>query len=108
MKTYKYINAHDQTVNITGSNKYQEIRYNAAGEPFVRFRNLRIKLDDVMKCHDEELSRFLKCEIHGFYNDTVYSAYLIHINDRGEQAKVFIFIIRTVRLKSNMQLLKKL
>jgi len=84
MKTYKH-----KTATITGSNKYQEIRYNAAGEPFVRFRNLRIKLNEVMKQHCEELSHFLDCEICGVYGETVYSAYLIHINDTGDQAKVF-------------------
>ena len=89
MKDYKYETAQGLTVTITGSDKYQEIRYNAAGEPFVRFKNLRIKLNEVMKCHDEELSRFLNCEIHGFYSDTCYSAYQIHINDTGDQAKVF-------------------
>lgn len=97
MKDYKYINTHGQTVNITGSDKYQEIRYNAAGEPFVRFRNLRIKLGDVMRYQDIELVRviccdilrIIGCEICGVYNDTAYSGYLIHISDRGDQAKVF-------------------
>ena len=36
MKTYKYSNEYG-TETITGSNKYQEIRRNAAGEPFVRY-----------------------------------------------------------------------
>jgi hypothetical protein len=89
MKTYKYINAHGQTVTITGSNKYQEIHYNADGVPFVRFRNLRIKLDAVMRYHDIDVSRVIGCEICGVYNDTVYSVYLIHISNNGDQAKVF-------------------
>ena len=89
MKTYKYTNEQGYTETIIGSNKYQEIRYNAAGEPFVRFRNLRIKLDEVMRYQDEDLSRFIGCEICGACNDTVYSAYLIHISDQCDQAKVF-------------------
>lgn len=74
---------------IYGSNKYQEIRYNKDGEPFVRFRNLRIKLDEVMRYQDADLSRCIGCEICGACNDTVYSAYLIHISDKSDQAKVF-------------------
>ena len=88
MKTYKYTNEYG-TETITGSNKYQEIRYNAAGEPFVRFRNLRIKLDEFMRHQDEDLSRLIGCEICGACNDTVYSAYLIHISNNSDQAKVF-------------------
>ena len=89
MKTYKYTSAQGHTETITGSNKYQEIRYNAAGEPFVRFRNLRIKLDDVMRYEDKDLSRFIGCEICGAYNDTVYSAYLVHLDTDNFKAKVF-------------------
>ena len=89
MKTYKYTNAQGHTETITGSNKYQEIRYNAAGEPFVRYRNLRIKLDEVMRYEDKNLSRFIGCEICGACTDTIYSAYLIHISDSNDQAKVF-------------------
>lgn len=89
MKTYKYINAQGYTETITGSNKYQEIRYNAAGDPFVRFGDIRIKLDDVMRYQDADLSRCLGCEICGAYNDSIYSAYLIHISDDNDQAKVF-------------------
>ena len=89
MKTYKYTSEQGHTETITGSNKYQEIRYNKDGEPFVRFRNLRIKLDDVMRYEDADLSRFLGCEICGACNDTVYSAYLIHLDTANFQAKVF-------------------
>ena len=88
MKTYKYVNEYG-TETITGSNKYQEIRYNAAGDPFVRFGNIRIKLDKVMGYQDADLSRFIGCEICGAYNDTIYSAYLIHISDSADRAKVF-------------------
>jgi hypothetical protein len=89
MKTYKYTNAHGQTVTITGSNKYQEIHYNTDGEPFVRYGNLRIKLDDVIRYQDIDLSSVIGCEICGVYNDTVYSGYLIHISKNGDHAKVF-------------------
>ena len=89
MKTYKYTNAQGYTETITGSNKYQEIQYNKDGEPFVRYGNIRIKLDDVMRYEDEDLSRFLGCEICGACNDTVYSAYLIHLDTANFQAKVF-------------------
>ena len=89
MKTYKYTSAQGHTETITGSNKYQEIRYNAAGEPFVRCGNIRIKLDEFMGYQDTDLSRFIGCEICGACNDTVYSAYLIHISDGGDRAKVF-------------------
>ena len=88
MKTYKYTSEQGYIEMITGSNKYQEIRYNAAGAPFVRFGNIRIKLDDVMHYEDADLSRFIGCEICGAYSDTIYSAYLIHINS-NDQAKVF-------------------
>ena len=88
MKTYKYTNKYG-TETITGSNKYQEISRNAAGEPFVRYGNIRIKLDDVRHYADEDLSRFLGCEICGACNDTIYSAYLIHISDTSDRAKVF-------------------
>ena len=89
MKTYKYTNAQEYTETITGSNKYQEIQYNKDGEPFVRYKNIRIKLDDVMRYEDADLSRFLGCEICGACNDTVYSAYLIHLDTANFQAKVF-------------------
>ena len=89
MKTYKYTSVQGYTETIKGSNKYQEIRYNKDGESFVRFGNIRIKLDKVMRYQDADLSRFLGCEICGAYNDTIYSAYLIHINDSNDQAKVF-------------------
>ena len=89
MKTYKYTSAQGYTETITGSDKYQEIRYNAAGAPFVRYGNIRIKLDGVMSYQDEDLSRCIGCEICGAYNDTIYSAYLIHISDSNDQAKVF-------------------
>ena len=89
MKTYKYTSAQGHTETITGSDKYQEIRYNAAGEPFVSYGHTRIKLNDVMRYEDADLSRFIGCEICGAYNDTIYSAYLIHISDSSDQAKVF-------------------
>ena len=89
MKTYAFKRWDGSIETITGSNKYQEIRYNAAGEPFVRFRNLRIKLDEVMRYEDKDLSRFIGCEICGACNDTVYSAYLIHLDTDNFQAKVF-------------------
>ena len=89
MKTYRYTSPQGQTETITGSNRYQEIRYNAAGEPFVRYGHTRIGLNDVMRYEDADLSRFLGCEICGAYNDTIYSAYLIHISDSNDQAKVF-------------------
>ena len=89
MKTYKYTSDQGYTETITGSNKYQEIRYNAAGDPFVRFKNIRIKLDEVKRYEDEDLSRFLGCEICGAYNDTIYSAYLIHLDTDNFRAKVF-------------------
>ena len=89
MKTYKYTSEQGHTETITGSNKYQEIRYNAAGEPFVRYRNLRIKLDEFMSYQDADLSRLIGCEICGACNDTVYSAYLIHIDADNFYAKVF-------------------
>lgn len=66
MKIYKYTNAQGYTETIT-----------------------RIKLYDVMRYEDEDISRFLGCEICGACNDTVYSAYLIHISDSNDQAKVF-------------------
>ena len=89
MKTYKYTSAQGYTETITGSDKYQEIQYNKGDEPFVRYKNIRIKLDKVMGYQDADLSRFIGCEICGAYNDTVYSAYLIHISDSNDQAKVF-------------------
>ena len=89
MKIYKYTNAQGHTETITGSDKYQEIRYNKDDEPFVRFGNIRIKLADVRGYEDKDLSRFLGCEICGAYNDTIYSAYLIHINDSNNRVKVF-------------------
>ena len=89
MKTYKYTSVQGHTETITGSDKYQEIQYNKDDEPFVRFGNIRIKLDEVMGYQDADLSRFLGCEICGACNDTVYSAYLIHISDSNDQAKVF-------------------
>ena len=89
MKTYKYTSAQGHTETITGSNKYQDIRYNAAGEPFVRYGNIRVKLEKFMGYRDADLSRFIGCEICGAYNDTMYSAYLIHISDSNDQAKVF-------------------
>ena len=89
MKTYKYTSAQGYTETITGSDKYQEIRYNAAGEPFVSYGHTRIKLNDVMRYEDADLSRFIGCEICGAYNDTIYSAFLIHIDTANFQAKVF-------------------
>ena len=89
MKTYKYIDAQGHTETITGSDKYQKIHCNAAGDIFVRYGNIRIKLNDVRGCEDEDLSRFLGCEICGAYNDTIYSAYLIHINESNNRVKVF-------------------
>ena len=89
MKTYKYTSEQGYTETITGSDKYQEIRRNAAGEPFVRYGNIRIKLDDVRHYADKDLSRFLGCEICGAYNDTIYSAYLIHLDTDNFRAKVF-------------------
>ena len=89
MKTYTFQRYDGSIETITGSNKYQEIRYNAAGEPFVRFRNLRIKLDEFERYQDEDRSRLIGCEICGACTDTVYSAYLIHISDSTGQVKVF-------------------
>ena len=89
MKTYKYTSAQGHTETITGSNKYQEIRYNAAGDPFVSYGHTRIKLNDVMRYEDTDLSRLIGCEICGAYNDTMYSAYLIHLDTDNDRAKVF-------------------
>ena len=89
MKTYAFKRWDGSIETIIGSNKYQEIRYNKDGEPFVRYKNIRIKLDDVMRYEDADLSRFLGCEICGACNDTVYSAYLIHLDTANFQAKVF-------------------
>ena len=89
MKTYKYTSEQGHTETITGSDKYQEIQYNKDGEPFVRYGNLRIKLDKVMSYQDADLSRFLGCEICGACNDTSCSAYLIHISEKSDRAKVF-------------------
>ena len=89
MKTYIFKRWDGSIETIIGSNKYQEISCNAAGEPFVRYRNLRIKLDEFIIYQDADLSRFIGCEICGACNDTVYSAYLIHINNNSDQAKVF-------------------
>lgn len=89
MKNYKYETAQGLTGMITGSNEYQEIKYNAAGEPFVRYGNIRIKLNEVMRYQDMDLSRLIGCEICGACTDTVYSVYLIHISDSNDQAKVF-------------------
>ena len=89
MKTYKYIDAQGHTETITGSNKYQEIRCDAAGDLFVSYGHTRIKLNDVRGYEDKDLSRFLGCEICGAYNDTIHSAYLIHINDSNNRVKVF-------------------
>lgn len=76
---------------IYGSNKYQEIRYNAAGEPFVRFRNFRIKLDDFMCSYNgfKEETVLLGCEICASAHDTVYSGYILHINSDNDRVKVF-------------------
>ena len=89
MKTYVFKRWDGSIETIIGSDKYQEIRYNAAGEPFVRFKNLSIKLDEFKRYQDEDQSRLIGCEICGACTDTVYSAYLIHISDKSDQAKVF-------------------
>ena len=89
MKTYAFKRWDDSIETIIGSDKYQEIRYNAAGEPFVKFKNLSIKLDEFKRYQDEDQSRLIGCEICGACNDTVYSAYLIHISDSNGQVKVF-------------------
>ena len=89
MKIYKYTNAQGYSETITGSNKYQKIHYNATDEPFVRYGNIRIKLAEVRGYQDADLSCVIGCEICGVYNDTIYSAYLIHINDSNNRVKVF-------------------
>ena len=89
MKTYKYTSAQGHTETITGSDKYQEIQYNKDDEPFVRYKNIRIKLDEFERYQDEDQSRLIGCEICGACTDTVYSAYLIHISDSNNRVKVF-------------------
>ena len=76
---------------IYGSNKYQEIKYNKDGQPYVRFKNIRLYLDEFMCSHNgfKEETALLNCEICAGASDTVYSGYLLHINNNNDQAKVF-------------------
>ncbi len=81
---------------IVGTGKYQEIKYAVnkdTGElvPYVRFRNQRLWLDDfITSPHGfKEESALCGTEICAAMGTTYFSAYLIHINSHGDEAKVF-------------------
>lgn len=76
---------------IYGSNKYQEIKYDKEDQPYVRFKNIRLYLDDFMCSHNgfKEETTLLNCEICAGASDTVYSGYMLHINSDNDRAKVF-------------------
>jgi hypothetical protein len=85
---------------IEGSNKWQEIKYAVNrhkdndfnwAEPYVRYKNQRIWLDDffVSIYGYKEESALCGVEIHAAASSSIWSSYLLHINKDGDQAKVF-------------------
>ncbi len=83
---------------IEGSNRYQEIKYAINKDiseewdsPYVRFGNQRIWLYEfsVSPFNYKEETALCGIEIHAAANSTVWSAYLLHLNEYGDQAKVF-------------------
>lgn len=76
---------------IVGSNKFQEIKYDKEGNPYVRYRNQRLMLDEFMSVNKlfSNIEKVMNMEIHGALSTTYFSCYLIHISSDGEEAKVF-------------------
>jgi len=87
--------ANDKLV-VCGSDKWQEIRYTyGKGEepslPYVRYRNQRIYLDEFFTSPHgfQEESNLCGIKIHAVCTTSMFTAFLIHINNEGDMAKVF-------------------
>ncbi len=84
---------------IVGSNQWQKIKYAVNKEygnrdidsPYVRYRNQRIQLDEFTTSPHgfKEESDLCGMEIHAAACTSMFSAYLIHLSEDGEYAKVF-------------------
>jgi hypothetical protein len=90
-----------QNETIRGSDTYQDIRYGRdpnGGEdlvPYVRYRNQRLYLDDFTVSPNgyERESKIIGTEIHAAFCDSFFSAYLLHLSEDGDQAKVYFSMI---------------
>jgi hypothetical protein len=86
MKVFKK----DENCTLYGANRWQEIKHNRSGEPYIKHYNRRYYLHEFMR-FDHNKPNFFE-DFDGYLNDSFFSGCVIKINSTGETAKVFTFI----------------
>ncbi len=82
-------------MQVRMSKRWQEIKYSRQRGvdsdelmPYVRYQNQRIYLENFMRGDFREESKLARVKIHGAAGTSYFSAYLIHLSEDGEYARV--------------------
>ncbi len=75
--------------------RWQEIKYSRQRgvesqelQPYVRYRNQRLYLENFMRGDFSEESKAAKMKIHGTYGTSYFDGFFIHLSEDGERARV--------------------
>lgn len=81
----------NEKMTIRGSNRWQEIKYDAKGEPYVRYHNARIYLSEFLRGEFEQESALARIRFDGGFATSYFSGHLIKLSQDCDAAKVFYY-----------------